>query len=141
MSWPRNRMVLRRRKHKLPKFPADIRDTFFRLCETLSVDNIESYRNEIKEVVQEQQKEAKTNRYINLELIDALQRACNKLLDIYPNLNPKHQALAIGAIRYFALSEDPFSDQHFASGMDDDAKVMNHVLEELGVEDMFIDLP
>ncbi|MEZ4752837.1 MAG: hypothetical protein R3A13_00780 [Bdellovibrionota bacterium] len=47
----------------------------------------------------------------------------------------------VGAVRYFAVAEDPFPDETFASGFDDDARVLNHVLEELGLEEYYIDLP
>jgi hypothetical protein len=35
-------------------------------------------------------------------------------------------------------AEDGFNDLEFASGYNDDAQVMNFVLEELGLEDEYI---
>jgi fructose-1,6-bisphosphatase len=46
----------------------------------------------------------------------------------------------VGALRYFVSDDDSFSDLEFASGFNDDAEVMNHVLEELGLEQEVIDI-
>jgi hypothetical protein len=56
-------------------------------------------------------------------------------LEKYAEHSPAEQALIIGAVRYFAVADDPFDDATFASGFFDDIKVMNHVLERLGMED------
>ena len=43
-----------------------------------------------------------------------------------------------GAVRYFVAGDDPFDDSIFASGLFDDQRIVNHVLEELGLNEHFV---
>lgn len=133
-------MIFKRTHHPLPKFPPTVRPTFRNLCESLPVENVLAYKDEIENELVSIRERAKENSFINVALAEKLSEKCHLLLDIYEQYDRKKQALMVGAIRYFALANDSFSEEDFASGFDDDAKVMNHVLEELGIEDQFIDL-
>jgi hypothetical protein len=46
--------------------------------------------------------------------------------------------MIVGAIRYFACIDDALSESTYASGLVDDVRVLNHVIEELKREDLFI---
>ncbi|MBX7138694.1 MAG: hypothetical protein K1X83_11990 [Oligoflexia bacterium] len=133
-------MIFKRKTHKLPNFPPTVRPTFEKLSEALPVENIEAYRGEVDQELARIEKEAKDNDLINVHLARQIAERCHVLLARYHEFPVKLQAKIVGAIRYFALSHDSFSEKHFASGFDDDAKVMNFVLEELGLDDQFIDL-
>lgn len=85
--------------------------------------------------------EAQNHGLLDERIIDALYNSAVFLLDHYNEFNQKQRALIIGAVYYFGLSDDPSPDASFATGLDDDVAVMNHVLEELGVEGFFIALP
>ncbi|RMG42875.1 MAG: hypothetical protein D6719_05190 [Candidatus Dadabacteria bacterium] len=130
----------KRRKHPLPKFPPAIAPMFRQLCEALPEENIDEYKKEVEAALAAVREEAANNDRINLPLAEKLAERCMHLLSIYPELSEDKRALAIGAIRYFVVEEDPMSESKFAAGFDDDVKVMNHVLEELGLEDQYIEL-
>ena len=80
------------------------------------------------------------NPNMNLALARDLAERCRYLMSHYGDYGQEDRALIMGAVRYFAIAEDPVSEAAFASGFDDDARVMNHVLERLGLEDMIIRL-
>ena len=84
--------------------------------------------------------EAKTNSLIQTGLIHSLDASAQFLLENYEQFSVPQRRLIIGAVYYFAMSEDGSPDSTLATGFDDDIKVMNYVLEELGVEGMFIDI-
>jgi hypothetical protein len=62
------------------------------------------------------------------------------LLDRYSEFAAYEQSLIVGAVRYFAIADDPFDDETFATGFYDDMRVMNYVMEEIGVEGKFFDV-
>ncbi|MCB0310300.1 MAG: hypothetical protein KDD42_03640 [Bdellovibrionales bacterium] len=131
-------LIRRRSRHPLPKFPASIRPTFENLCEALPVNNVEKYQQELDLEMKKIEEDARTNPLIHLQKAKMIHACSHFLLEKYSELSKEQQALAMGAIRYFLLSNDAISEQSFASGFDDDAKVMNHVLEKLGLEDQII---
>lgn len=133
-------MIFKRKQHKLPKFPPSIIPTFKSLCEALPAEKVASYRDEVGTELERVKEAAQENPIISVRIAEALAERCYLLLDHYEQLGTAQRALAVGAIRYFALSKDAVSEEHFASGFDDDVKVLNHVLEELGIEDQFIEL-
>ena len=128
------------RKHKLPKFPPGIRVQFRRFCERLPADEVVAYKQEIDAELKSIEERARDNEMIDLERGRQVARACHLLLDYYAEATAAQQALIVGAIRYFACGEDAFSEETFASGFNDDAKVVNYVLEELGLETGYISL-
>lgn len=133
-------MVLRRRKHNLPKFPPLVRKTFRKLKETLPASDVAAYKTEVERALADIEKSGETNHFIDIRLARELADRCMQLLDLYPQYDVSQQAMIVAAIRYFAISHDSFSEEHFASGFDDDVKVMNHVLEEIGLEGRYIEI-
>ena len=133
-------MIFQRKRHKLPKFPPNIRATFKNLCKSLPAENVVSYKSEVDSELERIRTNAKENAMINLDLAVQLAQRCHMLLDNYDKFDNAKRALIVGAIRYFALSEDAFSEEDFASGFDDDARIMNYVLEQIGLEEHCIEL-
>ena len=127
-----------RRKHKLPKFPPNIRPLFYSLCETLPVDQVGAYHKEVDQALAQIIGDARENKLIDTDLARELADRCHMLLDVYSQYSRVQQSLIVGAIRYFAHGEDALSEEDFASGFHDDARVVNYVMEELGIEDYFI---
>lgn len=74
----------------------------------------------------------------NMETVTELAKLSLFLIQRYKFLNEAQRALAIGAIRYFIEDEEHSPDATPFTGLDDDIQVMNHVLEELGINDKFI---
>jgi len=133
-------MIFRRRfQHKLPKFPPNVIPTFKQLCREISPEEIPQLRTEVDTCLEELRTEAQQNELVNLQLAEEIAERCRFLLERYEQFGASQRKLIIGAVCYFAVEKDPFSDSSFASGMDDDAKVMNYVLQQIGVEDRYID--
>jgi uncharacterized membrane protein YkvA (DUF1232 family) len=75
-----------------------------------------------------------------LVLAEEIAARCFFLLDRYAAAETEHRRLIVGAISYFVIDDDGAEDEGFATGFDDDARVINYVLEELGIDDQFIDV-
>ena len=133
-------MIFRRKQHKLPKFPPNIRQLFYSLCEPLPVEQVGIYHKEVDQALAQILESARENELIDADLARQLADRCHMLLDVYTQFGRAQQSLIVGAIRYFAHEEDALSEEHFASGFNDDARVMNFVMDELGIEDYFISL-
>ncbi|MCB0346753.1 MAG: SseB family protein [Bdellovibrionales bacterium] len=73
-------------------------------------------------------------------LMNAIAERAMMLIEVYPRRSTKEKALITGAVRYFWSHRDAIPDSTSLIGLDDDARVMNFVLEELGFEEAFIDL-
>ncbi len=132
-------MIFRRRKYPLPKFPGTVASTFQMLCAECAPKEIEELRAAVGETVKEHlARLAKSG--MQDDGVEQVGDCCCFLLDKYQELSPKQRQLVIGAVRYFAVADDPFDDQTFASGLYDDKRVLNHVLEELGIEDRYLDV-
>lgn len=129
-----------RRKHPLPKFPPKLITRFRSLCETIPSSSLDQLRAELIKFADESRKQAETNPRVNRKRLEDIISRAAMLIDVYNNFPSSKQALIIGALRYFAISDDELSDEVFCTGLDDDARVFNHVIEELGIEDQFIEI-
>lgn len=130
----------RKPKHKLPTFPDTVIPTFQGLSEVVSLENIAQIKTAIDEYLAHAQKIDNKDFHVNMTLATELAKCSHYLLDRYAEFSEKHKALVIGAVAYFLHDEDPQSDLAFGTGFDDDVKVMNHVLQQLGIEDRYIDI-
>lgn len=72
------------------------------------------------------------------QLLSQIEAACRFMLDAYGDAGENERALIVGALRYCFIADDAISDEAFAAGYLDDVKVINHVLEKLGVLDKCI---
>ena len=61
-------------------------------------------------------------------------------MEHYNSFSGDQQAFIVGGVRYFTLDEDLVSDVAFFTGLDDEAKILNHVLDQIGINDRFIRL-
>jgi uncharacterized membrane protein YkvA (DUF1232 family) len=128
------------KKHKLPAFPESAAATFRGLCEPLPVDALDEIRADFENCVKSMLAEAGPESRISPKMIEQISDCCRYLFEVYPNHSREQQALIIGAVRYFIVIDDALPDTLYASGLDDDARVINFVLEELGIEDRYIAL-
>ena len=126
------------KKHKLPRFPETLIPTFRRLCEPLAEEILPEVRADFDECVRKLRAEAEHNPRVNQTRLDQIAECARVLLDHYEGSSGEQRALIIGALRYFAIVDDTLPDDTFLSGLDDDAKVFNYVLEALGIEDSYI---
>ena len=129
----------RRLKHPLPKVPNNVRPTFRNACEALPPEALEELSEMVTRSLERTRDEAATSPRIDIRMAEEIASRCRLLLEHYEEFSKEERALVVGAVRYFVIDEDPFSDDVFASGFDDDARVVNHVLEQLGIEGMYIE--
>ncbi len=131
----------KRREHKLPKFPEHVIPTFRQLSENaMPLDGLPGLRGGVEKYLAKLEQLVNSHPQINIELARSLANCSFALLDKYEALSEEQQQLASGAILYFIHYDDPMSDTTFGTGFDDDARVMNHVLEELEMEDLIVPL-
>lgn len=133
-------MALFFKKHKLPKFPETLRPTFRRLCEPITSAALPDLKHDLERCIEQTEQLAANNPLLNRELLQKIGDRSRFLLGEYERFSTEQQALIIGAIRYFVIHEDTLPDERFATGLDDDARVINYVLEQLGIPDRFIEL-
>ena len=132
-------MFFKRKQYPLPKFPAEISTLFRSLCLPLAASERESFIQQVEQAIEEVQARVSDRPGAERKLVEGLVKATKELMDRYDELKESQKSLSLGAIRYFLIATDPVPDGVFASGFDDDVKVMNHVLEELGLLDLCID--
>lgn len=130
----------KKRRHKLPKFPPMVGQTFRLLCETLDDQQVKELRNAVDQHFLDAIENSKTIETYDIDSARILVDCCYFLLDSYREFDEKQQSLIVGAVRYFAIADDPFDDETFATGFHDDMRVMNYVLEELGIEGRYFDV-
>lgn len=136
-----HKMVLRRAtKYPLPNFPSAARPTFESLCQPITDDGIGPLRAKVDSALQAIVQRAR-HFTVDLYMAKEVANRCHLLLDQYHGRSDEERALIAGAVRYFAVADDPLPDTVFATGLDDDAKIVNHVLERLGIEGHFIRIP
>lgn len=130
----------RRKKYPLPKFPEHIAPAFKGLCVPCSDDEIAELRMKLFDFMGDVESEAEREGMVSLDLAREIAQRLSYMLDLYPELDEKKRGYVVGAVRYFLSDSDGLDDFAFASGLNDDAQIVNHCLEEIGVEDMYIDI-
>lgn len=130
----------RRYTHPLPKVPANVRTTFKNMCGLVSPEELSELSALLEQSIEKTRDLSLSSPRIDIRLAEEIASRCRLLLEHYQEFSDAEKMMIIGAVRYFVVDDDPFSDDTFASGFDDDAQVINHVLEHLGIEGMFIEL-
>jgi hypothetical protein len=131
-------VLFRRKKYPLPKFPDNVAGEFRSLCEVLPEERVVEFIPEVQECIDHFIDLAQRYPMIDVPRVREIGRVSVELLTSYPNCSPKQKRLIIGAVRYFASTDDAVSETAFASGLDDDVRVLNHVCEILGREDLYL---
>lgn len=81
------------------------------------------------------------NEFVNLPLAQRVADVLKQILSDYPDLLGDHsRAWVIGATRVFLETHDVLDDLASPIGFDDDARILNAVLRDIGREDLLIDL-
>lgn len=109
------------------------------LCEDLDFKKAAELRAAVEQTIAElREDQEKTPSAV--EEGEQLGSCCLFLLDHYEQFPPAKRSIIVGAVRYFAVADDPLDDAVFASGFYDDKCIMNYVLEDLGIEDRYFDV-
>jgi len=129
-----------KKSHKLPKFPDGAADMFRSLCKTLSKDEAELLAEQLHDAYARMLAQSGSSPHMNVRRLEEVYSVASYLMEHYPSFSKDQQALIVGGVRYFALDDDLVSDAAFFTGFDDDAKILNYVLAQIGVNDRFIRL-
>lgn len=127
--------------YELPKTPPELRTTFEHLCRSFPPDCIPELRMGVHAALERLSHLKDSYLGPNLELAQDIARRVYYLIENYQSFPPEKHHLIVGAIRYFMIEKDIVPDSRPITGLDDDARVVNYVLEQLGIPDMFIDMP
>ncbi len=133
-------MFFGRKKYKLPTFPDYIPAGFNRLKAKISKEEANALQMELFDYMGRVEKEKSDDPMVNLNLAREIAQVCSYLLEHYDDFNDRAKSLIVAGVRYFISDGDGVADFEFASGLIDDAQVINHVLEEAEVTDKFIDV-
>lgn len=85
-------------------------------------------------------KEASGNPTMDLDMANRIADTLSRLLDEPDQYGEQERALLRGAVDYFVDSQDDANDLTDAIGFDDDARVLNAVLEACGRRDLLIQI-
>lgn len=78
--------------------------------------------------------------FIPLGMARELAEVSARLIGLFDGFDEEERRLAQAAIRYFIVDDDADSDTSSITGLDDDAAVMNAVLEALGKPEWKVEL-
>lgn len=112
---------------------------FRRLCIDTSAEELER----LTEVVGIHLDLVKTNAgpSTDVETAELVAQAATELLGFSQEFDRRERALVRGAIEYFILNDDASDDLEDVLGFDDDARVLNSVLDRIGRADLKVRLP
>jgi hypothetical protein len=124
----------------IDRLPEDSAEPFRRLLETPVLDAGDLWMMVREHLVVLREADA-DEEMLDGKLGVALAEASEALLNRFPDEDSEDAKLLIqAAVRYFVLNEDAEGDLDSLVGFDDDAMVFNAVVEELGHEDLVVDL-
>ena len=112
---------------------------FRQYCEELPDARVAEFIPEVGECIQHFIELSEKYPLLDVKRIEQIGEVSIELLQSYPSCTPAEKRLIVGAVRYFASTDDAVSETAFASGLDDDIRVFNHVLEVLGRSDLYIE--
>jgi hypothetical protein len=127
--------------HPLPETPTDLRPLFERLCQAYNPDQLPQLKAGVAHALRRMAGSVVQD-YLGPDCSRAAEIAqrLSYLIDNCKSFPPESQHLVIGAIAYFMLQRDSLPDLTPIVGLDDDCRVVNYVLEQLGVEGMFLEI-
>ncbi len=111
-----------------------IREVFEPMCQALPSEEAQALVPQIRDHAQAIRLVQKENEFIDAEMAEQIATALITLFREYDNFSSEHQALVVGAARYFIQSQDVEGDLTPILGCEDDALVLNYVLERLGCD-------
>jgi uncharacterized membrane protein YkvA (DUF1232 family) len=110
----------------------EIERVFRPLCVPLAAPEATGLQATIAEHLHAVRQARQRNEFLDLAAAEAIAAGLQVLLEAYPGCPPAHQALIVGAVRYFAHSDDAEGDLISVLGFDDDAVVFNYVAGAVG---------
>jgi len=112
---------------------------FVGLCETLRSDDLRALRAQVAAYLLQLEQQQSRSELIALDLAVLLTDRLDRLCELAPELSDEQQALVVGAARYFISQDDAIPDTRACTGLDDDVRIVNHVLRQLGRTEWLIE--
>lgn len=123
-----------------PQLAPSMQRAFDPLCNALAPVDVSLVKAEVEYHVQAIRLAARRNEFLDVAAAERLGATLVALLDQYPTYPEQHQALIAGAARYFAREQDVDPDTTSLLGLDDDALVLNFVLDAIGQPELKVQL-
>jgi len=101
------------------------------LCSLLPVEEIPNLHEAVADYEAKTKGALARNEFTDIEMAHKIAALLSLLLEEYPTAPDTHRALIVGAARYFVLATDAEPDLSLL-GFEDDALVLNYVLEQIG---------
>lgn len=115
-------------------------DRFVAACVPTSVDELAGLRLRAQGYLAWARQQAASSNAVDLDMATQITGVLTALLDEPDLYDDDARALLRGATTYFVDADDGSNDLTDALGFDDDARVLNAVLDALGRRDLSIDL-
>jgi len=126
--------------HSLPP-DSKLLSRFEDLCRTFPPDCISELRKGVTAAMHRLSEMEDSFIGPNLQMAQQVADRILFLIDRHREFPAEKHPLIVGAIRYFIIECDCVPDSKPITGFDDDARIINHTLEQLGVADRFIEIP
>ena len=116
----------------LGRVPDDLREPVLRLMER-STATRETLLTELERYTRRIDEATYRRHYVDVDLAEGILRSCRHLLENdWPDLDDDERKLALLACAYYVDPEDAEGDLDSVSGFEDDALILNCVLDAIG---------
>ena len=105
---------------------------FQSLCTDLPAESVAELRERVSAYLKELEGQRSRSELLAIDLARLVTDRLGRLLELMPQLTSDQRALVVGAARYFVSRDDAIPDTRACTGLDDDVRIVNHVLKELG---------
>lgn len=123
-----------------PGLAPEIERVFRPLCAPLDAPEAAALQAAIAEHLHAVRQARQRNEFLDLAAAETIAAGLQSLLEAYPGCPPPQRALIVGAVRYFARSDDAEGDLISVLGFDDDKTVFNYVAGAIGRPDLKVAL-
>jgi uncharacterized membrane protein YkvA (DUF1232 family) len=117
-----------------PPAPPTVKELalFAQLCCDLPPEGLAKLSDGVRNYVNELEAEQSKSELVAVDLAIAVRDRLQRLFSLIEELSAKQRVLLVGAARYFISKDDAIPDTRACTGLDDDVRIVNHVLKELG---------
>lgn len=120
---------------------ADVADLVIRFAHPVSASELMGMVFDVDKYLAVLRRMSRMSSGIDLGLGRRIGRACKKLIRMCDTSDERQVALVVAAVRYFVYPYDAEDDVSSQSGLEDDAMVVNYVIEETGLPVEPVELP
>lgn len=115
-----------------PLFASRSGSLFLKLCVAMQSAEIPDLAQQVEAHLEQIRAHYRQNEFLDIDLAERLTDQLCRLLAAYATYDAEQQRLIVGAARYFVAANDEESDIHSIFGMEDDVRILNYVLAQIG---------